>query len=287
MTTRSELLEGIRSSLHSYTGVHERVTSLASSMTDVATTAELTEVEGAKRGIVEIDDEMLYATSVSGQTLQLPPFGRGYRGSTAAAHDAGAMVTFDPAFPRFEIGRVVDEVVAGLFPALYQVKETTFEGQSIDRSHALPSDLEQILRVETKWDQDPEDYWHPIVNFELEKGTTDQILNLYEGSLPGWDIRVVYVARFGALSTDFDTAGIPESYRDLIIYGVTSRMIRFLEPARLQLNSVENVSRANVVQAGSADRTATQLFALHQQRVAEERRLLLERFPLRPNFLAR
>ena len=64
-------------------------------------------------------------------------------------------------------------------------------------------------------------------------------------------------------------------------------MIRFLEPARLQLGSVENISRAQLIQAGDAGRTATQLFALYQQRVAEERRRLLEQYPARPNFLAR
>ena len=287
MTTRSELIGSITSALHSYTGVHEQVASLSGSLTSSATTIPVSSVDGAKRGIAEIDDELVYIDSVSGTDLVLPAFGRGYRNTTAAAHDSGAMVTFDPAFPRAEIGRAVDQVVAGLFPALYQVKETTLASEAVDRSYALPSDVENVLRVEMKWDQDPVDYWHPIVNYEVEKGTTAQVLNLYEGALPGWDIRVVYQARFSALTVDFITSGIPESYADLITYGATSRMIRFLEPARLQLGSVENVSRANLIQSGDAGRTATQLYALYQQRVAEERRRLLEQYPIRPNFLAR
>ena len=287
MTTRSELITSISSALHSYSGVHEQVTSLSGAVSSSALTIPCTSSDGAKRGIAEIDDELVYIDSVSDNDLLLPAFGRGYRNTTAAAHDAGDMVTFDPALPRGEIGRAVDQVVKALFPALFQVKETTLVSQAIDRSYALPSDLENILRVETKWDQDPADYWHPIVNYEVEKTTTTPVLNLYEGALPGWDVRVVYSAKFGSLTTDFATAGIPESFEDLIVYGVTSRMIRFLEPARLQLGSVENVSRANLIQAGDAGRTATQLFAHYTQRVAEERRRLLEQFPARPNFLAR
>lgn len=285
MTTRSELITRISAALHSYSGVHEAVTHLTGGISDTATSLPVNSTDSAKRGMVEIDDEMIYVDSVS-STLSVPPFGRGYRGSTAASHSSGAMVMFDPAFPRYEIGKAIDQVVEALYPALYQVLETTLDSQVVDRSYALPAGVEQVLRVETKWDQDPADYWHPINNYEFEPGTAP-VLNLYEGALPGWDIRVVYTKKFDELTTDFATSGLPESYVDLIEYGVTSRMIRFLEPARLQLGSVENVSRAQVIQAGDAGRTATQLFALYQQRVAEERRRLLEQYPPRPNFLAR
>lgn len=123
------------------------------------------------------------------------------------------------------------------------------------------------------------------MDWELEKSIGTPQLNLQAG--PGWTVRVVYVARFGAVTTDLATAGIPDSYEDILVYLVTSRMIRFLEPARLQLGSVENISRAQMIQAGDAGRTATQLFALGQQRIAEERRLLIEAFPPRPNYLSR
>lgn len=286
MTTRSELIETIYSALHSYSGVHEQVASLSAGISDSATTITCDGADGAKRGLAEVGDELVYVSSVNGNDLTLPPFGRGYRGTTAATHSAGDMVTFDPAFPRSEIGKALDQVVRGLFPGLYRVSETTLDAQAVDRSYALPADCENVVRVEVRWDGDPYDYWHPIVEWELEKGSTPQ-LNLYQGCVPGFELRVVYTSQFGELTTDLATAGIPESYEDLLVYGVTARMIRFLEPARLQLGSVENVSRAQLIQSGDAGRTATQLYALYQQRVAEERRRLLEAYPIRPNFLAR
>lgn len=285
MTTRSELITSILSSLHSYTGLHEQVVALASPLSDSALTVSCTSTDAARRGIAEVDEELIYVDSVSGNDLSLPAFGRGYRGSTAASHATGAMLTIDPAFPRVEVGRAIDQTVAGLFPKLYQVKETTLESQVTDISYALPTDVEQVLRVEAKVAGDPSDYWNPLVDWELEKSTGTPQLNLQAG--PGWTVRVVYVARFGAVTTDLATAGIPDSYEDILVYLVTSRMIRFLEPARLQLGSVENISRAQMIQAGDAGRTATQLFALGQQRIAEERRLLIEAFPPRPNYLSR
>lgn len=287
MTTRSELIESIHSALHSYTGVHEQVTALDTEVDSSETTLHCTRADGAKRGIAEIGDELIYVDGVEGNALNLPSFGRGYRGSTATVHPVGSMVTFDPTFPRHEIGKTVDQVVAALFPALFQVKESVLTSQAVDVSYALPPDVEHVLRVEAKLNADPADYWAPIVNWELEKTTTVPVLNLYEGGVPGWSVKVAYAAKFGALTADFATAGIPESYVDLITYGVTQRLIRFLEPARLQLASVENTSRAQYIQSGDAGRTATQLYALYQQRVAEERRRLLEQYPARPNFLSR
>lgn len=287
MTTRTELITSILSNLHSYTGVHETVTELNGALTASATSFVVDSGDGARRGVCEIDDELFYISSVSGTTCTVAGFGRGYRGSTAATHADAAMVTFDPAFPRHEIGRALDQTIAGLFPKLYQVKTDTIPSQLIDLSYALPTDVEQILRVEVKWDQDPTDYWQPVLDWSLEKDPVTPTLNLYNGMLSGWDVRVTYTARFGELTVDLATAGIPASYEDILIYLVTSRMIRFLEPARLQLGSVENVSRANVVQAGDAGKTATQLYALGQQRIAEERRLLIEQYPMRPNYLER
>lgn len=288
MTTRSELITSILSSLHSYSGVHETVTQLSESLDAGATTFSVQSADGARRGMCEIDDELLYVNSIVGTACIVAGFGRGYRSSVAASHTSEAMVTWDPAFPRFEIGRAINQAIRGLFPALYQVKEIILTASHIDSSYELPADVESIIRVETKWLGDPKDYWNPIIDWELEKSGTPQLNLALGGMLPtSAEIRVVYAAQFGALTTSLEAAGIPESYEDLLTYAVTSRMIRFLEPARLQLGSVENVSRAQVVPAGEATRAATQLYALYQQRVAEERRKLLDAYPIRPQFLGR
>jgi hypothetical protein len=59
---------------------------------------------GITPGVVEIDSELLYVTNVDAATTGLVTlangFGRGYNGTTAASHTAGAVVTSRPKFPR-------------------------------------------------------------------------------------------------------------------------------------------------------------------------------------------
>jgi hypothetical protein len=100
-------------------------------------------------------------------------------------------------------------------------------------------------------------------------------------------VRVVYRAPFGTFASDsatLDSVGLSESHADLILYAVTARMIRFLDPARLQVAAVENLSRSSVVQSGDAAKVANQLYAMYQQRLVEERIRLLQLTPPQIHF---
>src|SRR5687768_12965540 len=131
--TRTTVIEAVHTALHSYTGVHEQVTYLTSAIDGGTLTLPVGSTDGARRGIAEVGEELVYIdSSPSATDLLLAPFGRGYRATEAAAHDSGVMVTFDPAFPRASIGKALDQVVAGLFPALFQVKEVELEAQPVD-----------------------------------------------------------------------------------------------------------------------------------------------------------
>jgi hypothetical protein len=287
MTTRADLVASISSALHSYTGLQEQSTHLTAAATASATSLSVNSSDGVMRGIAEIDEELVYISSTSTGTLTLAPYGRGYRGSTAAAHSISAQVTFDPAFPKVEIGRALDQVIAALYPMLYQVKTTTLDAQPVDLSYDLPAECGAVLNVEGRLASDPSDYWRPMNRWEFDATSSAPVLNLYDGIGSGYEIRVHYQAPYDTLTTTLAAAGIPESHADLLLYGVASRMIRFLGPARLQLTNVENVSRAQVVAASDAGQIANQLFAMYQSRLAEERRRLLDLQPVRHNFLAR
>lgn len=292
MTTLSELVETIGSSLRSFTGVQEQVTFLTGDATSGDLTLNVFPTESPVRGIVEIDDELIYVLSgdATGATLSVPPFGRGYRGSTAAAHSANDMVTIDPAFPRVDIIKSINQVIESLGPNLFQVKTDDFPYLVTTIGHELPADCERVLEVKAIYPDDPEDHWQTIPRWTFDTTSpigTGNMLNLYHPIMQGVDIRVVYQAKFLPLTVDFATSGIPESYADLLLYGVAARMMRFLDPARVQLHSVENLSRAQVIQAGDAGRSANQMYAMFQSRVAEERRKLLELIPAQSNYLSR
>lgn len=292
MTTFGDLVASIHSSLHSYTGVIEQVTWLTAALDSTATTVQVADSDAVTRGISEIDDELVYVTSSDGGGLTLPPFGRGYRGSTATSHLIDAPVTVDPAFPRVEIKRAINQCVQAMFPALWAVKTTDIVYDNmVQVGYALPSDAEGVIEVKVKNENDPEDYWAPLNHWEFDPSSPDgRVLNITIALRPGADIRVVYQGRFGEFTDDADTLedkGLQETFADLILYSVTARMVRFLDPARLQVASVENLSRSQVVQTGDAGKLANQLYAMYQQRLIEERRRLLELQPIRPNYLAR
>jgi hypothetical protein len=290
VSTFGELVSSIHSSLHSYTGVQEQSTWLTVAISSTsALTCSVNSSDTIHKGIAEIDDELVYVETSDSSGLTFAPYGRGYRGSTAATHLIDSQVTFDPSFPRLEIKRAINQVVAGLYPNLYQLKTADLVYTSSIVGYDLPADCDGIVQV--SWQMPtPLNDWQPIWHWSFDSLSPDSNgnkLSIYQGITPGADIRVTYRAPFGALSADADTltsVGIPESFADLILYGVAARMVRFLDPARLQVHSVENLSRSQVVQSGDAGRVANQLYAMHQQRISEERRKLLSLTPSQINF---
>ena len=282
MSTYGDLVTSIHSSLHSYTGLQEQVTWLTSAVSDTtSTTFSVNSSDSVMRGIAEVDEELVYVNSSDSGGLALAPFGRGYRGSTAATHALNAAVTFDPMFPRVEIKRAVAQCLQGLYPTLFRIKTADLTYSSSAVGYDLPADCDDILSV--TWQlPSPANDWQPIWHWSFDPNSKDangNKLSIYQDITAGAAIRVTYKATFGTFAADSDTltsVGLSDSCSDLILYYVTSRMVRFLDPQRLQVASVENVSRAQVVQAGDAGRTANQLYAMYQQRLAEERRRLLE-----------
>lgn len=290
MTTYGELVDTIVSSLHSFSGVHEQSTYLTAAVDADDLTLSVASSDAIMRGLAEIEDELVYVETSDSGGLSVAPYGRGYRGTTAAAHALNTQVLFDPIFPRDSICKTINQCVAGLFPQLYQVKATdiTFTPQPI--GYELPEDVAEILEVKFQSPDDPYNYWQPVRRYDFDTNspeTTGNALNLFHNLPSGSTVRVVYMAPFGSFTDAADTfadVGLSESYADLILYGVTARLVRFLDPARLQVTAVENLSRAQVVQVGDAGKVANQLYAMYQQRLDEERKRLLNLNPARLHY---
>lgn len=284
MTNLGELTNSILSSLHSYTGVQEVTTWLTSEVDETTTSLPVASTDSVFKGVAEIDDELIYVDTAADGGISLPPFGRGYRGTTAATHAVNAQVVYDPAFPRAEVKRRINAVIAALNAGgLYQIKTTELEYSATAVGYEMPDDVQRILSVTWQVPGDYLNYWEPLYNYRLDlNGQDGKILNLFDVGQPGRTIRVTYQAPLGSLSEDSDelsVAGLQESWADLIEFGVAAHMIRFLDPARLQIGSVENVSRSQVVQVGDAGKVANQMYAMFAQRLQEERKRLLELTP--------
>lgn len=290
MSNLGDLINSIASSLHSYTGVQENSTYLTAGVDASTLSLPVASSDNVMRGIAEVDDELVYIDVADANTLTLTPFGRGYRGSTAATHLINTQVISDPSFPRVEIRRAIDQVILGLYPQLFQIKTTTLTYAPAPIGYQLPADVDKVLDIKFLRPGDPTNYWSPVYDWSFDPTsaeTTGKALNLFDALPAGSTIRVVYQAPFGTFAATSDTlasVGLKDDWQDLITYAVAARLVRFLDPARLQLPAVENASRAQYVAAGDAGKVANQMYAMYQQRLNEERRKLLDLIPPRINF---
>ena len=150
MTTLNDLIESIGSSLRSFTGIQEEMTWITETCDETQTTLPVAASDVVMRGIAEIEDELIYVDSTTADGLVLPPFGRGFRGTTAASHNPGTKITWDPIFPRAEIRRAINQCIESLFPTLYQIKTTTLTVNPSVVGYELPSDCEGVLTITTR-----------------------------------------------------------------------------------------------------------------------------------------
>lgn len=284
MTSFSELTAQIHSLLHSATGVQEQMTWLTTGCTSSDTTLAVQSSDVISQGASEIGDELIYVSVAAANSLTLAPFGRGFRGSTPAAHAVNDAVIFNPYFPRAEIKRAINEVLQQVYPTLYQIKSTTFTFGGSVLTYELPADCERVVKV--IWDTiGPSNYWETSYGWRFEPDSqeaTGKAITLLDAPLNGQTVKVVYQAKFSALSADADTlesAGFPVSAIDVIQYGVAAKLVRYLDLARLQIGAVENASRAQVVAVADAGKIANQMYAMYQQRLTEERKRLLDLNP--------
>ena len=105
----------VRSNLAGYTLRQDRITNLANvngiTATDLSIKIGL--ADNLAKGIIEIDDELIWINSFDRTNLTLnvaPGFGRGYQGTTPSPHAENAQVVMTPTFPRTTIKRYVRSI---------------------------------------------------------------------------------------------------------------------------------------------------------------------------------
>lgn len=294
MSNLGELVEWTRQALTSSDTIKDSVGALTAPVTasDVTlSVSDLGTVSGAAQGLVEIDFELMRMKSIDAQSSQvvLYPFGRGYRGTTAASHAVDTEVRFNPAFPASRVAREINGVLTEIYPAVYSVQdhETEFpaNGGAID----LPADAVGVISVYTEDDYNAgqwieEHRWR----YNPDSTTTGYGLRVGGHYRPGHGIRVVYAQRpalfdlDGALTQDFATVtGLPARCEDLIQLGVAYRLAPFVDLAKLPFLSASAREMGDAKAPGTGAQVARLLFTLFQQRVEQESAVLAKEHPIR------
>lgn len=243
------------------------------------------------RGLLEIGDELVYAGSVSGATATIPPWGRGYRGSTATAHVEGEAVYIAPSWPRSVIAREINNTIRSLYPTLFAVKTTTITVAADKWQYGVPSDLERILACDWQWVNygwRPVQGWEAIHSADTADFPTGKAVSLSEPLPSGASVRITYAARPTLLSTAsdvFTATGLPASCKDVVLLGTTARMLPWADTARVASQAAEAAAMTASRPTGTATQLAVQLSKQYQLRLAEERTSLLQSHPSRSHFV--
>ena len=295
MTTFNEMVEEVLINLEGFTLRQDRTTYLTAAIDNNDLTLALASGDNIGKGLLEIDDELIHIDSVdrSDRSAVISPFGRGYRGTTAAAHTINTKVTFAPSLPRLSVKRAINDTIRAIYPNVYGVASTTFTFNPSVTTYSLPADAETVLAV--SWDTiGPSNEWLPIRRWRHDptasvgEYATGNAISIYEPIVPGRTINVVYSKTPTVLTNASDVfttvTGLEETSRDLIVYGAAYRMVSFIDPGRLSFTSPEADQNDTTRQFGSGTNTARYLLALYQQRLQEESNRLNGKYPVRVHY---
>lgn len=296
MTTFNEMVDEVLLNLAGYTMRQDRVTYLTSAVTSTSgLSVGIASVDNVARGLIEIDEELMFVDSVNrpASSLVIAPFGRGYQGTTAATHAQNAKVTIAPTFPRIAVKRALNDTVKAVYPQLWGISNHTFTYSPAQNTYALPVDAEGILAVSYQTIGSTRE-WMPIRSWRHDPMgntgafTSGNTISIYSGVEPGRTVQVTYSKEATAMVNNSDdfvaTTGLPLSTKDVIVYGAAYRLISFVDPSRLTFTSAEADEADRTKPIGSGSNAARFIFSLYQQRLQEEAGRLKGKFPVRLHY---
>lgn len=294
MPTLSNLVNEVHLRLSGYTQRQDLATSLASALTSSALTFTVSDGTVLSRGLVEIDDELIWVASFDRNTATatIAPFGRGFRGSTAASHVSGSRVTVAPTFPRATIASSINDAIEGLYPDLFATSETSFPFVATRSTYAMPSNIVDAQQV--TWQTiGPSLEWLPVRKYRVDTMAntsvwpTGRTISLYDSPIPGRTVQITYTHPATTLdynSDDFSDTGLPASAKEVVVLGAAYRMASYLDAGRIPAQSVEADAMQATNPVGSGGQVSRLLYGMYVQRLQGEVRRQQEQFQARIRF---
>ena len=296
MPTLNEMVDEVRSSLAGYTLRQDRITYLTSAINTTATAISIGSSANLAKGIIEIDDELIWIDNFNQSSSVLnaaPGFGRGYQGTAPAPHSQYAQITLTPTFPRVMIKKAINDVINSLYPKLWAVASTTFTFNASQTTYALPDDLESILYM--SWQTTgsslewlPINRWRADPMANLAAFNTTNTVNIYENIQPGRTVQVYYTTTPNTLdnnSDDYaDVTGLPESSVEVVILGACYKLLSYVDAGRINLSSAEADLNDTKIPSTAGVASSRYIYALYQARLSEEALKLQDKFPIRIHY---
>ena len=295
MTTFVNIIDETALALTGYTNRQDQATYLTSSLTSTATSFTVADGTVLTRGLVEIDDELIWVDSFdrTSNTATIPAYGRGFRDTVATTHSAGTRVTITPSFPRSVIRRNINLAIDAVYPDLFGVYYTTFPFQAAVTTYVLPQEAIDILGA--SWQTiGPSKEWLPIRHYRVDRmanpttWNSGKTISIREGIIPGRTCMITYTKKPSTLTYDTDDfaslTGLPDSAREVIVLGAAYRTAMYLDMGRVPAQTAEADSQGQTNPIGSAVNVGRSIQQMYQQRLLIEVRRLQEQYPPRTHY---
>ena len=290
MSTASALLDRVNRQLLSGT-IEERnklATTVSSSDTSFVMSYDL---GGLRAGTAfEIDSELIYIwEAVSGsKTVTVE---RGYMGTTAAAHTAGAVITLNPRFPKAQMLEALNQDIDDLsspLNGLFRIVSTDLNYNGSDRQIDLTGATSVLDLIDVRLRYLDSDY--PVIRLtrlQRDLPTTDFASGfaiVFDEPVMAGSLRVRYKAPFSRVSTISDSiqsvANIPTAMEDILELGVMSRVLSVREVKRNFIESQGDTRRSEEVGAGAMRDSFSNILRLRRDRIIAEAAKLARQYPL-------
>lgn len=293
MSTFSELVDEVLMHLSGYGMRNSALTHLTQAASSSATQLTVNSAESIGKGVIEIGDEQIWVDSADRTTgvLAVPPYGRGFNRTTAASHSSGDMVTVNPQYSRQVVKKALNDTIRTC--GLNGVGYHTFAYSPSVTTYSLPEEVDDVLSVSFQA-IGPSQEWVPVRNWRFDSTANASALNstksLTLGSAVdiGATVQIAYSfdpEELDAATDDFESVtGLDVKAQDVIILGAAYRLLSFIDPGRSQYVTPESDLQSGNVPAGSGTNVAKYVYALYQQRLAEEKQRFVSKYSKRVHY---
>jgi len=298
MPTLNELVDEVKANLQGYSLRQDRITYVANAAGLTTTSTQITVGSSSNlaKGLIEIDDELIWIDSFDKANNNLnvvPGFGRGFQGTTATPHAQYAQVTLAPTFPRNSIKKAINDTINSFYPKLWIASAYTFTFNASQTTYPLPDVARDILFISWQTTGSSKE-WLPVNRWRLDTMAnsatfnSQNTINIYENVQPGRTIQVWYTSTPNTLDAntdDFaDVSGLPDSCKDVVVLGASYKLLSYLDAGRINLSSAEADLNDSKIPSSAGVAASRYIFALYQQRLSEEALKLADKYPIRIHY---
>lgn len=306
-TTLSDIVNEVLVNLAGYTMQQDRATSLSAAVSSTTTTTiSVTSTSDIGKGIIEIGEELMWVENFDrvANTLTIAPWGRGYLGTTASTAAISSKVTISPTFPKSAVKRAINDTINAMGANIHAVKQVTLTYNPAVTTYELLDGSGNNVTADSilaaHWqDVGPSKEWFPIRRIDLEPyadittwggsaASPAQTVTIRDVITPGRTVKIMYAASPTPFSSDSDVfttkTGLPESCKDVLVLGTVYRLMTFLDPARATQTSPQADEIDSRRPYGGVGNVMRQIFALYTQRLSEEAKAQLTKYPPRVHY---